>query len=446
MARRRKKKLPQEPVRVEIESLSHDGRGVAHVEGKTVFVEGALAGEIVDFQYTDRRSKFDEGKVLQVHQASCDRVEPSCSFAAICGGCSLQHMAADAQIKMKQAVLLEQLQHFGGLSPEELLPPLTGPVTHYRRKARLAVKFVPKKGGAMVGFREKRSPFVADIDECPVLVREIGSRLPEFKELLNDLEAHRTIPQIEVAQGDDATALVVRHLEALSEQDTEKLTNFFQERDLHLYLQPGGNHTVHRVWPVSPDSQQDRLSYELPDFGITMKFHPMDFTQVNPTINRAMVKLAVELLDPQANDRVLDLFCGLGNFTLPLATRAGAVVGVEGSEDMVIRGEENARFNQLEHVEFHAADLTQPFEEQPWAHDGFNKILIDPPRSGALEIVQKITIFRPDRIVYVSCNPATLARDAGELDKLGYGLKKAGVMDMFPHTAHVESIAVFEPK
>ncbi|MCG8672248.1 MAG: 23S rRNA (uracil(1939)-C(5))-methyltransferase RlmD [Pseudomonadales bacterium] len=446
MARRRRKKLPQEPVRCTIESTSHDGRGVTHIDGKTIFVEGALAGEEVSFQYTEKRSKFDEGRTLEVQQASDKRVEPDCAHASICGGCSLQHLHTDAQVSLKQDVLLEQLKHFGGLAPETLLEPMRSPTQGYRRKARLAVKFVPKKGGAMVGFREKRSPFVADIESCTVLVPEVGGIIPQFRELISGLDCHRTLPQIEVAQGDDATALVFRHLEPLSESDQSALLAFCQAQNLQLYLQPGGNDTVHRVWP---EEGEERLSYRLDDFGVELKFHPMDFTQVNPFINRAMVSRAIEFLELAPTDRVLDLFCGLGNFTLPIATKTQHVVGVEGGEAMVVRGKENAAFNQLDNVEFFGADLTQPFEDQPWANlsgsNGFNKILIDPPRSGALEIVQKMTVFKPERIVYVSCNPATLARDAGELVQQGYRLTKAGIMDMFPHTTHVESIAVFEP-
>ncbi len=444
MARRRRKKIPQEPVRCTIESTSHDGRGVTHIDGKTIFIEGALAGEDVTFQYTEKRSKFDEGKTLEVHQASDLRVTPECEHATICGGCSLQHLQSDAQVQLKQDVLVEQFRHFGGLDMAELMPPLRSPTSNYRRKARLAVKYVPKKGGAMVGFREKRSPYVADIQGCTVLVREVGQIIPELRELITELECHRTLPQIEVAQGDDATALVFRHLEPLSEADQNALEDFCRARNLHLYLQPGGNDTVHRVWPAEGE---ERLRYRLEDFGVELKFHPMDFTQVNPHINRDMVALALAFLELDPSDKVLDLFCGLGNFTLPIATKAAQVVGVEGGEAMVVRGRENAQHNGLNNVEFFAADLTQPFADQDWAKaaGGFNKILIDPPRSGALEIVEKMTVFRPERIVYVSCNPATLARDSGELVKQGYRLLKTGIMDMFPHTNHVESIAVFVP-
>ena len=443
MARRkRKQSLPVDPVTIEITAMSHDGRGIGRIEGKTTFVDSALPGETVRFVYTQKRGKFDEGRTVEVLNPCSDRVEPRCAQANICGGCSLQHMSPDAQIQMKQGVLLEQLQHFGALQPEEVLPPLTGPIYGYRRKARLGVKFVIKKESVLVGFREKRNSFLAEIDQCHVLAEEVGLRFPELKQLIMSLQAKNAIPQIEVAKGDDGIALIVRHLEPLSEQDQQALQGFCEENELQLYLQPGGNDTVHKVWPEG----EERLSYRLPQFDLQMKFHPTDFTQVNQEINQDMIAKALDFMDVQPDERILDLFCGLGNFTLPLATKAAQVVGVEGDDAMVVRGRENAEFNGLDNVAFYGADLTKPFDDQPWGRGGFDKILIDPPRSGALEIVSKMTVFKPKRIVYVSCNPATLARDAGELKKQGYKLLKAGVMDMFPHTTHVESIAVFEPE
>lgn len=441
--RRRKKQLPTEPVQIDIESLSHDGRGVGRIDGKATFVDAALPGETVMFQYTQQRGSFDEGRAIEVLKASDDRVEPRCAQASLCGGCSLQHMNPEAQIAMKQGVLLEQLQHFGELQPDEVLPPMTGPHYGYRRKARLGVKFVIKKDAVLVGFREKRNSFLAEIEQCHVLAKEVGLRFPEIKQLILGLESRSEIPQIEVAKGDDSVAVIVRHLKPLPEADLAKIVAFCQHNELQLYLQPGGNQTVHKVWPVEGE---ERLYYGLPAFDLNMRFHPNDFTQVNQEINQKMISQAVEFMDIQPGERVLDLFCGLGNFTLPLARKAAQVVGVEGDDAMVVRGRENAEHNGLSNVEFYGADLTQPFDGQPWGVAGFDKILIDPPRSGALEIVSKMTVFKPKRIVYVSCNPATLARDAGELKKQGYGLLKAGVMDMFPHTTHVESIAVFEPE
>ena len=440
--RRRKQSLPVDPVTIEITALSHDGRGIGRIEGKTVFVDSALPGETVNFIYTQRRGKFDEGRTVEVLKSCADRVEPRCAQAGLCGGCSLQHMDPKAQIEMKQGVLLEQLQHFGDLQPAELLEPLTGPEYGYRRKARLGVKYVTKKEAVLVGFREKRNSFLAQIDQCHVLAQEVGLRFPELKQLVMSLQARSAIPQIEVAKGDDAVAIIVRHLEPLSEQDQAALQGFCEQYQLQLYLQPGGNDTVHKVWP----NGEERLSYGLPGYDLEMKFHPSDFTQVNQEINQHMIERALAYMNVQPDERILDLFCGLGNFTLPLATKAAEVVGVEGDDAMVVRGRENAEHNGLDNVAFFGADLTKPFDDQPWGQGGFDKILIDPPRSGALEIVSKMTVFKPKRIVYVSCNPATLARDAGELKKQGYRLLKAGVMDMFPHTTHVESIAVFEPE
>lgn len=444
MARRRaRKQLPQEPVSLQIETLSHDGRGIARVEGKTVFVDGALAGEAVSALYINKRRSFDEARAIEVMTASPDRVAPRCEHAAICGGCSLQHMAADAQIQLKQAVLLDQLRHFGQTEPVQVREPLTDVSYGYRHKARLGVKYVHKKETALVGFREKRNSFLAQIDRCHVLVPQVGLALPEFRQLIASLSVRQSIPQIEVAAGDLRTALIIRHLEPLPEDDLGQLVEFAAAHEFDLYLQPGGPATVHKVWP---EASEERLAYGLAEFGLEMRFHPNDFTQVNPGINRRMVALAVELMQIEPGDRVLDLFCGLGNFTLPLATRAAEVVGVEGDEAMVARGRENAEHNGIKNVSFYGADLTQPFDQQPWGQGGFDRLLIDPPRSGAQEIVEKMTVFKPKRIVYVSCNPATLARDTGILQAQGYRLLEAGVMDMFPHTNHVESIAVFEPE
>jgi len=438
---KKRKPLPTETPSVVIENLGHDGRGVTHLDGKTVFIDNALPGETVQFQYTARHGKFDEGLAIRIEQPSADRVEPRCPHATICGGCSSQHMASDAQIRDKERVLFEQLAHFGNVTVSERMPALTSEVWGYRRKARLGVKYVPKKGGALVGFREKRSSFLAAINECHVLHPKVATLIPVLKELISQLDCRSALPQIEVAVGDERAALTLRHLSPLSESDQAALLAFAQTYDIDLYLQPAGPDSVNKIWPAD---RNDRLSYRLPDFGVELRFHPMDFTQVNAGINRRMVKLAIDLIDVQPHERVLDLFCGLGNFTLPLATKAREVVGVEGEAAMVKRGDENARHNGLTNVSFFAADLAKDLPAQPWVKEGFDKILIDPPRSGALEVVRELARFKAKRVVYVSCNPATLARDAGELTKLGYKLSKAGVMDMFPHTTHVESIAVFD--
>ncbi len=438
MARRRR--IPAEPVEVRIDSLSHDGRGVARIDGKVVFVEGALPGERVMFRYTGRRRSNDEGCVTEVIEASPERVTPRCEWFERCGGCSLQHLDPDAQIAAKQRTLMEQLQRIGGLEPPDILPPLTGPRWGYRHKARLGVRFVKAKGRVLVGFREKRSGYIVDMARCEVLHPVIGGRIQEIAEWIHSLQGCRRIPQIEVAVGDEVAALVIRHLDSLSEEDRVRLQAFGEQSGLHIYLQPEGPDSVSLLWP-----DRSRLAYRLPEFELEFQFLPTDFTQVNSELNRAMVKRAVSLLDPRPDERVLDLFCGIGNFSLPLARLAGEVTGVEGDIGLVRRARENAARNGLENVSFHAADLTEEMSATPWGRKGFDKILLDPPRSGALEILPWLRGLGATRIVYVSCNPATLARDAGELVKRhGYRLVSAGVMDMFPHTAHVESIALFE--
>jgi len=332
------------------------------------------------------------------------------------------------------------LAHFGGIQPKEILPPLTVPIWGYRRKARLGVKYVAKKAKVLVGFREKNGRYLADIEQCEVLHPKIGLLLSELQQLIFNLAARQTIPQIEMAMGDEECALVFRHMEILSDADKNQLIHFGQLHQLQIFLQPGGVETIYPLWPEVPKP----LSYALPDFDLELQFKPSDFTQVNVDINRRMVSYALELLAPTSEERVLDLFCGLGNFTLPLARRCKEVVGVEGDEPMVKRGYENAKLNNIDNVAFYAANLAADFSSAPWARQGFDKILLDPPRTGALEVIQHLPAFGASRIVYVSCNPATLARDAGVLASQGYRLIKAGVMDMFPHTRHVESIAVFE--
>ncbi|ROT97858.1 23S rRNA (uracil(1939)-C(5))-methyltransferase RlmD [Marinobacter sp. R17] len=442
--RRRRKVLPAEPIHCHIEKLSHDGRGICHLDGKTQFVDAALPGESVMAKYVSTRRSFDELRALEVLEASPERETPPCEFADLCGGCSLQHMAPDAQIAFKEQTLKEHFAHFGGIEPEEWIAPMRSQGLGYRRKARLGVRFVPKRDAVLVGFREKRNSFLTDIDRCVVMDPRIGERISDLRELFYSMEAYRTIAQVEVACGDDVAAMVFRNMETLSESDTDKLIAFGKAHELHIYLQPKGPDTVHRIWPESAGRDDERLSYRLDDFDVTLQFHPMDFTQVNAEINRSMVRQALDWLAPQDDERVLDLFCGLGNFTLPLARKAGQVVGVEGDDAMVVRGRENAELNGLDNIRFHGANLQGDFTGEAWAAEGFDKILIDPPRSGAQEVCEYLTAFGARRIVYVSCNPATLARDAGVLVDKGYRLVKAGVMDMFPHTTHVESMALFE--
>lgn len=441
MARRRRKikPIPTGVFPASIESLEHDGRGVAHVEGKTVFIEGALPQEEVIFHYFVQKKRFDEGGVTEVIKPSPDRVEAKCLHFGMCGGCSLQHMDATAQIYAKQQIMLDNFEHIGSVQPETVLEPLTASHWGYRCKARLGVRFVAKKDSVLVGFREKRSGWLAEMSRCEVLDPAIGERIMALRELIGSMKAYDRIAQIEVAIGDDVVALVFRNLDELSEEDTKYLIHFGQQHNIHIYLQPKGPDSVHLIWP-----DQSQLSYRLDEFDLEMLFQPTDFTQVNAEINRKMVNRAIEMLDPQPDERVLDLFCGLGNFTLPLARRAKYVVGVEGEDGLVQRARENAQHNLLTNVEFHGTDLTQEPRQHPWFGSGFDKLLIDPPRSGAFEIVKHAPAFGANRIVYVSCNPATLARDAQVLVEAGYTLKSAGVMDMFPHTTHVESIALFE--
>ena len=429
--------LPQEPVPAQVESFNHDGRGVAHVDGKAVFIEGALPGEEVLFTYVAQHKRYDEGTVVQILKPSPQRVAPRCTHFNICGGCSLQHIEATAQIEAKQQVMLDNLRQIGRVEPEQILPPLRGPHWGYRRRARLGVKFVIKKDRLLVGFREKRSALLADLERCEVLHPSVGERLPELRALIAGLSAYQSIPQIEVAVGDAATALVFRTLEVLGPSDREKLKAFGRSYDFEIYLQTAGPESVTALWPETA-----QLSYRLED-GIELFFTPTDFVQINSEINRAMVTQVLGLLDIQPQERVLDLFCGLGNFTLPLARHAAHVVGVEGDAGLVQRAKDNALHNDIKNAEFYAADLSQDLTQQAWAGQNVDKILLDPPRTGALEIVRQLPLFGAASIVYVSCHPATLARDAEELVQRGYTLSAAGVMDMFPHTTHVESIALF---
>ncbi|MDH5425454.1 MAG: 23S rRNA (uracil(1939)-C(5))-methyltransferase RlmD [Gammaproteobacteria bacterium] len=439
--RRRVRKLPDSPVECLIEGLSTEGRGIVHLNDKVVFVDGALPGEKVEIEYTSSTAKYDEAKVISVLEASADRVVPPCQHADICGGCSLQHLNTDKQIENKQAALIESLQFIGKVQPDEVLPVITGPVTGYRYKARLGVRYVAKKERVLVGFREKRSNFLALIDQCEVLHIRVGHKLSALADLILGMDAREQIPQIEVAIDDSNVVLVFRHLEALSESDLAKLVEFAKQENFVIMLQPGGHKTVHNLWP----EDFKHLSYKLKDQGIQFNFDANDFTQVNPQINQKMINRVIELLDIQPDEKVLDLFCGLGNFTLPLAQKGAYVIGIEGSQELVNKAVSNAVLNNISNVEFHAVDLSTKLEGQRWLNQSYDKILLDPPRSGAMEMIHYLGKLGASRIVYVSCQPTTLARDAGVLvNDYGYRMLSAGVMDMFPHTAHVESIAVFE--
>ena len=442
MGRRfRKPKLPQGDFEAHIQSLSHDGKGVARIDEKATFIQGALAGEKITFRYTNRKKSYDEGLVTSVIEASPDRVQPKCAHYEICGGCSLQHLDADKQIEAKQQVLLDNLEHISKLSAQSILPPLTNDsVWGYRRKARLGVKNVPKKGKVLVGFRERASSFVADLTLCPVLHPRVGELLPQLSELVEGLSINAKLPQVEVAMDDDQCVLIFRILEDLTDTDAVAIKAFGEAHDIIPYTQRGGPDTVVPLSGIPAD-----LHYALPDQDLELGFLPGDFTQVNTDINRKMINRALDMLDLNQNDTVLDLFCGVGNFTLPLATQAGNVVGVEGDEGLVQRAKSNAERNKLSNVDFYAANLYEELKPQPWLSQSFTKALIDPPRSGALEILPLINKMGIETLLYISCYPGTLARDAGVLvNEMGYTLVSAGVMDMFPHTGHVESIALFK--
>jgi 23S rRNA (uracil1939-C5)-methyltransferase len=433
--------LPTEPQQAHIESFAHDGRGVAHVNGKATFIAGALPGEDIRFVYTNIRRDFAEGRTVEVLQASPKRVTPRCAHAGICGGCSLQHLQEAAQIEEKQTMLLEQFRRIGKVEPAALFPPLPGPHWGYRHKARLGVKWVAKKEKVLVGFREQASALLAEIETCPVLHPQVGEHLQDLATMIASLSIRERVPQIEVAVGDERSALVFRVMVEPSADDLARFRRFGEQLGFDIYLQPKGPDSVYCLYPDAPAM----LNYRLEQQDIDFRFQPTDFTQVNVAINRKMVKRVLDILDPQPGETLLDLFCGLGNFTLPIARRAELVVGVEGSSESVARARMNAGLNGIANAEFHVADLTQPAADLPWARRRYHKILLDPSRAGAQEILSLIPQWRPSRIVYVSCNPATLARDAGILvNDHGFRLLQAGVMDMFPHTAHVESIALFE--
>lgn len=429
------------PFQIQILDLSHDGRGVARREdGKAVFVAGALPGETVLAEPTARSRRFDEARTLEVLTASPERVPPRCPHFGTCGGCVLQHLAEDRQIVAKERVLLENLERIGKVAPGRVLEPLTADSWGYRRKGRFSVRRVNKKDKTLVGFREQDPRFVADLGQCHTVIPQIGMKIQALAALVDGLQAREQIPQIEFIAGDDAIALTVRHLAPLDEADRAALAAFGREHGFSIFLQPKGPDSVHPLGGQAP-----ALSFRLPQWEVELAFEPLDFIQVNAGLNQKMIARALELLDAQAGERVLDLFCGLGNFTLPLARTVAEVVGVEGDAGLVARARANAQRNGLGNAQFFAADLTTDQRGTPWMRAGFDKLLLDPPRSGADEVLKQLPLQGIDRIVYVSCHPGSLARDAGFLvHERGYRLVAAGVMDMFPHTAHVESIALFE--
>ena len=435
--RRRRRQLP-EPAVVRIEAMSHEGRGIAHIDGKTVFVFGAIEGEQVRIQIRKSNRNYDEAITLDVIEPSALRIKPKCEVYEVCGGCSLQHIDNDEQVAFKQRSLLEMLHH-AGIDIGEVIPPLRSHPWGYRRKARLGVKFVRKKGRVLVGFRERNTPFLADMSRCEVLIPRVGNHLRDIAILIESLDARETIPQIEVASDDSRVALVFRHLRPLSKGDREKLVAFAKRNDLWVQLQPGGPDSITSLYPP----QQALHFAPLQNEDININFEAADFTQVNTEINQQMVAQALHYLDLKEDDRVLDLFCGLGNFTLPMARRCLMVTGIEGDTPMVVRARQNALEHAIDNSEYFVADLSRPDPEIGWMRQRYDKILLDPPRLGALEIALYISCFDAETIVYISCQPASLVRDSKVICDSGYRCTHLGVMDMFPHTAHVESMTVF---
>ena len=437
MGRRRQR----EPETARITGVTHDGKGIADLAGKKVFVAGALQGEEVRFIRRKSRRKFDEAELLEIIEASENRIDARCEAFGRCGGCSLQHVSEEQQRAIKSQTLRDNLERIGGVVADEWLPPIIAPAWHYRRRGRLAVKDVPAKGRVLVGFRERHAPFITDMHRCEVLAKPVDGLIDPLSELIAGLSIRARLPQIEVAVAENAVALVFRVLDAPSDDDKELLRKFGIANDLRMYLQPGGLDSIELL---DPDEQVEPLFYTLQAFDIRIEFEPLGFVQVNSDINEQMVAKAIDLLQVGPDDRVLDLYCGIGNFSLPLARRCKEVLGVEGDNMLVSSARHNADVNGLTNASFRVADLSKIDGREGWIQENWDRVLLDPARSGAAEVVQHMHVIGAQRIVYVSCHPGTLARDAGSLvNELGFRLEAAGIIDMFPHTAHVESIAVF---
>ncbi|MBN8440784.1 MAG: 23S rRNA (uracil(1939)-C(5))-methyltransferase RlmD [Thauera sp.] len=430
------------PVAV-IESLDHEGRGVAHVDGKAIFIDGALPGERIEYASYRSKPRYEQAEATRILKASAQRVLPRCGYFGTCGGCSMQHLDPVAQAAAKQRVLEDALRHIGGVRPQVIYPAIHGPSWRYRDRARLSVRLVPSKGGVRIGFHERRSSHIVDMRTCDILPAHLSAMLPRLRELIAGLSIPDRLPQIELAVSDETTVLVFRHLLPFTAQDVSRLAAFAEAEGVQVWAQPGGPESAARLHPKDGPG----LAYVLPEFNVRMDFLPTDFTQVNVHINRLLIRRSMQLLDPQPGERIADLFCGLGNFSLPIARSGATVVGIEGSEALVARALQNARRNGLDtHTEFHAANLFEATEDSLAALGRLDKLLIDPPREGAVAVVKALGVGQlPPRIVYVSCNPATLARDAAVLvHEKGYVLRGAGIANMFPQTSHVESIALFE--
>ncbi len=440
MGRRRQR----EPETARITGVTHDGRGIADVAGKKVFVAGALEGEEVRFIRRKSKRNFDEAELLEILDASANRIEARCAAFGRCGGCSLQHVSEEQQRAIKFQTLRDNLERIGGVVPDSWLDPLVAPGWHYRRRARLAVKDVPAKGRVLVGFRERHAPFITDMHRCEVLAKPVDAMIDPLSELIAALSIRARLPQIEVAVAENAVALVFRVLDSPSENDKDLLRRFGIAHAVRIYLQSGGLDSIELL---DADAPVEPLFYTLQAFDIRIEFDPVGFVQINSDINEQMVATAIELLQLQPDDRVLDLYCGIGNFSLPLATRCKEVLGVEGDAMLVAAARHNAAVNKLPNATFRTADLSKIDGSESWVQEAWDCVLLDPARSGAAEAVQLMHAIGAGRIVYVSCHPGTLARDAGTLvNELGFRLESAGIIDMFPHTAHVESIAVFSHK
>jgi len=424
-----------------VAALTHDAEGVVR-DGKAAFVAGALPGEKIRFKRTRRHRQHDDAELLEVLEPSADRVVPKCAHFGVCGGCALQHLSADAQLDIKQTELRDNLERVGKVTPGEWLPPLRGPAWSYRRRARLGAKFVTKKDRVVVGFRERLAPYVAEVQRCEVLAEPLGALIAPLAGMLNELSIRHRIPQVEAAVADNAVALVLRVLDTPSADDVLELKEFGKAHAVRFYLQSGG---LDSVTPLEAGGEP--LRYGLPQFQLQLEFTPTDFVQINAQINQALVGRAVELLELTPASSVLDLFCGLGNFTLALARKAGRAVGVEGDRGLVERARHNAGLNGVGNAEFHVADLGKPLEHAaPWLQESYTHVLLDPPRAGASEVLGSISRLNPQRVLYISCHPGSLARDLGLLvHEHGMNLVAAGVLDMFPHTTHVESMAILEP-
>jgi 23S rRNA (uracil1939-C5)-methyltransferase len=437
MARRRR----HEPETARINAVTHDGRGIAEVAGKKVFVAGALQGEQVSFIRRKTRRNYDEAELLEIHESSSDRIVARCAAFGRCGGCALQHVADQQQRAIKFQTLKDNLQRIGGVEPARWLEPLVGPTWHYRRRARLAVKQVPGKGRVLVGFRERHAPYITDMHRCEVLAKPVDGILDALSELIGALSIAARLPQVEVAVAENAVALVLRVLDAPTDADKVRLREFAAKHGVRIYLQSRG---LDSVALLDPDDQLEPLYYTLRAADVRIEFDPVGFVQINSEINEQMVAQAIGLLAPEADDRVLDLYCGIGNFSLPLARRCREVLGVEGDALLVRAAEHNAVLNGLPNASFRSADLSKIDGREGWLAAGWDHVLLDPARNGAAEVVQHMRQIGARRIVYVSCHPGTLARDAGALvTEQGYRLEAAGIIDMFPHTTHVESIALF---